>query len=163
MKKLLLAILPFLLFSAPSFAYTKYTVLNSTSGTVDYLIFKQMSGLFCGEHYIDNLTPWSLTPDSDGRGACLLKSIQGILHIDGEDIPLEYHSSGTSYGQFVIVSKRVDNKVTAKIVSADILGNYNNSDDTPQYDGNPQYDDTPQYDDNPQYDDTPKYDDTPSV
>ncbi|PQJ61842.1 hypothetical protein [Photobacterium angustum] len=131
MKKLLLAIFPFLLFSAPSFAYTKYTVLNSTSGTVDSLVFSQMTSL-CGTHYLDNLTPLSLTSDTNSRGACLLTDIKGTLHIDGEDIPLEYHSSGTSYGQFVIVSKCVDHKMAAKIVYADILGNYSDA-DTPHY------------------------------
>ncbi|KJG36146.1 hypothetical protein UA32_17125 [Photobacterium angustum] len=125
MKKLLLAILPFLLFSAPSFAYPKYTVLNSTLGTINKLTFYQIISE-CSPNYIYNIGPQSLKqelPPYD-RSNCLLTDIKGTLHIDGMDIPLEYHSFGTTYGQFAIVAKQINNKWSAKIVSADIRGDY---------------------------------------
>ncbi|KJF93709.1 hypothetical protein UB33_10520 [Photobacterium angustum] len=123
MKKLLLAILPFLLFSAPSFAYPEYIVLNSTRGTIDELTFYQV---VCRPNYIDNLGPQSLKQEEYpyDRGDCLLRYIRGTLHIDGMDIPLEYNSFGTTHAQFAIIAKKIDNKWSAKIVSADIRGDY---------------------------------------
>ncbi len=125
MKKILLAILPFLLFSAPSFAYPKYTVLNSTLGTINKLTFYQIISE-CSPNYIYNIGPQSLKQEQPpyDRSNCLLTDIKGTLHIDGMDIPLEYHSFGTTYGQFAIVAKQINNKWSAKIVSADIRGDY---------------------------------------
>ena len=122
MKKLLLAVLPLLLFSMPSFAYTKYAVLNSTTGTIDSLTFREESS-FCHPHHLTHIGPWSLKIDLSRRGVCLVDKISGTLRMDdGTTIPLSYKSVGTSYGQYIIIAKRANNKWYAKITPADVLG-----------------------------------------
>ncbi|PQJ61844.1 hypothetical protein [Photobacterium angustum] len=120
MKKLLLAIFPFLLFSAPSFAYTRYAVLNSTPGTIQSLTFREKSS-FCNPHLLTHIGPWSLKIDPSRRGVCLVKKITGTLRMDdGTTIPLNYKSVGASYGQYIIIATRVNNKWYAKITPGDV-------------------------------------------
>ncbi len=122
MKKLLLAIFPFLLFSTPSFAYTKYAVLNSTPGTIQSLTFREDSP-FCHPHHIIHIGPWSSGIDPSRRGVCLVDKITGTLRMDdGTTIPLSYKSVGTSYAQYIIIATRVNNKWFAKITPGDVFG-----------------------------------------
>lgn len=106
--------------ASASASYTQYTVLNSTSGHID-LTFHQIA---CSEHYIKNIGAFELKADKEKRGICLLYQITGTLNIDGYKIPLKYTSSGTSYGQFVIMAKKTESSWSAKIASAPVMDGY---------------------------------------
>jgi hypothetical protein len=129
-----------LLASLSSFAtqasYTKYTVLNSTEGNAN-LSFHQAA---CSTHNLNNVGAFDKLVDDESRGICLLKSISGTLHIDGHDIPLSYNSSGTSYGQFVIIGYNYNGIWSAKIVSADVNDGFTTGSDLDLLEENEQFD-----------------------
>lgn len=85
-----------------NYSYHRYTVLNSTNGTVT-LNFHQAA---CSTHEIHDVAPFQKKESEHSRGICLLKGIVGELAIDGKRYSLNYESEGTTYGSFVVAVEK---------------------------------------------------------
>jgi len=88
-----------------NYSYQRYTVLNSTNGTVN-LDFHPVASGICSKHTFTDVASFEKRVDEHSRGVCLLQGITGMLRIDEERYDLSYESKGTSYGTFVVMVEK---------------------------------------------------------